>query len=170
MILTSFVSLKHCITTFRRCQVWFLILILRTTARSETKFVLVSVFIWLYTWNKYLQIFVRSHAPYAAHFIRYIITTMFDFAGLEPVTHLPLQSVFPLTPSVNINRLYSSNLKPQVTVVMIIFERSRASGSNRSTWKMKKMWLVAQLGLEPRRFSATDFESASYTKFRHWAL
>lgn len=102
-------------------------LILRTTARSETKFVLVSVFIWLYTWNKYLQIFARSRAPYAAHFIRYIITTMFDFAGLEPVTHLPLQSVFPITPSVNINRLYSSNLKPQVTVVMIIFERSRAS-------------------------------------------
>lgn len=124
-------------------------LILRTTARSETKFVLVSVFIWLYTWNTYLQIFARSHAPYAAHFIRYIITTMFDFAGLEPVTHLPLQSVFPITPSVNINRLYSSNLKPQVTVVMIIFERSRASGSNRSTWKMKKMWLVLLRGLEP---------------------
>lgn len=58
---------------------------------------------------------------------------MFDFAGLEPVTHLLSQSVFPLTPSVNINRLYSSNLRQQVTVVMIIFERSRASGSNRST-------------------------------------
>ena len=47
---------------------------------------------------------------------------MFDFTGLEPVTHLLLQSVFPLTPSVNINRLYSSNLKPQVTVVMIILK------------------------------------------------
>ena len=47
---------------------------------------------------------------------------MFDFAGLEPVTHLLLQSVFPITPSVNINRLYSSNLKPQVTVAMIILK------------------------------------------------
>lgn len=67
---------------------------------------------------------------------------VFDLTGLEPVTHLLSQSVFPLTPSVNINRLYSDNLKPQVTVMSLIFERSRASGSNRSTWKMKKMWLV----------------------------
>ena len=62
----------------------------------------------------------------------------FDLAGLEPVIQQLslarfLLSVFPITPSVEINRLYSSNLKPQVTVVMIIFERSRASGSNRST-------------------------------------
>ena len=27
---------------------------------------------------------------------------IFDWTGLEPVTHLPLQNVFPLTPSVNI--------------------------------------------------------------------
>lgn len=27
---------------------------------------------------------------------------IFDWTGLEPVTHLPLQSVFPLTPSANI--------------------------------------------------------------------
>ena len=47
---------------------------------------------------------------------------MFDFAGLEPVTYLLLQNVFPITPSVNINRLYSSNLKPQVTVAMIILK------------------------------------------------
>ena len=38
---------------------------------------------------------------------------MFDFTGLEPVTHLPLQSVFPLTPSVNIKP--SLFIKPEAT-------------------------------------------------------
>lgn len=31
---------------------------------------------------------------------------MFDFAGLEPVTHLLLQSVFPLTPSANLMSVF----------------------------------------------------------------
>lgn len=43
------------------------------------------------------------------------------------------------------------------------FERSRASGSKRSTWKMKKMWLVAPAKLELAYLSALDFESSVST-------
>ena len=53
-------------------------------------------------------------------------------AGFEPAFPNSFGR-FTFSPYEQINRLYSSNLKPQVTVVMIIFERSRASGSNRST-------------------------------------
>ena len=164
MILTSFVSLKHCITTFRRCQVWFLIwycVLLQEAKRN----LFLSLFPYGSTLGTNIGKYLCIVAPYAAHFIRYIIVSL-----TSQDSNLYLTRMFPITPSVEINRLYSGNLKPQITVMSLIFERSRASACNRSTWKMKKMWLVAQLGLEPRRFSATDFESASYTKFRHWAL
>ena len=49
-------------------------------------------------------------------------------AGFEPAFPNSFRSVT-FAPDEQINRLYSSNLKPQVTVVMIIFERSRASDS-----------------------------------------
>nr|DAT93716.1 MAG TPA: hypothetical protein [Caudoviricetes sp.] len=61
-------------------------LILCITARSETKFVLVSVSIWLYTWNKYRQIFVYSrtirrpfHTLY--HWKFYVYMTLWE--GVE---------------------------------------------------------------------------------------
>lgn len=48
--------------------------------------------------------------------------------------HLPIRlGVLPFPPEERINYLYSDNLKPQVMVMSLIFERSRASGSNRST-------------------------------------
>ena len=57
---------------------------------------------------------------------------------------LPICSgVLPLfTPYERMNRLYSSNLKSQVTVVMIIFERSRASDSKEAheKWKRCDWW------------------------------
>lgn len=51
----------------------------------------------------------------------------FDLAGLEPVIQQLslvrfLLSVFPITPSVEINRLYSGNLKPQITVMSLILK------------------------------------------------
>ena len=59
-------------------------LILRITARSETKFVLVSVSIWLYTWDKYLQIFVRSRTirrPFHTLYYWRVYTTLWE--GVE---------------------------------------------------------------------------------------
>nr|DAH10745.1 MAG TPA: hypothetical protein [Caudoviricetes sp.] len=58
-------------------------LILRITARSETKFVLVSVFIWLYIWNKYRQIFVcsRNHTPPISYAISLEVLCLHDLVG-----------------------------------------------------------------------------------------
>ena len=69
---------------------------------------------------------------------------------------LPIcSSVLPLfTPYERMNRLYSSNLKPQVTVVMIIFERSRASIIEaHEKWKRCDWW-----GWRDSNAHCTNFE------------
>ena len=70
--LTSFVSLKHCITTFRRCQVWFLIwycVLLQEAKRN----LFLSLFPYGSTLGTNIGKYLCIIAPYAAHFIRYII-------------------------------------------------------------------------------------------------
>ena len=134
MILTSFIHL-NIISHLSPLSSMIFNLILRTTARSETKFVLVSVFIWLYTWNKYLQIFARSHAPYAAHFIRYIIYVWlrrtWTCNSLAFAKRVPYYTISQYKPSLFI--------KPEATGNGCDdYFWKEPCFCNRSTWKMKR--------------------------------
>ena len=64
---------------------------------------------------------------------------IFDWTGLEPVTHLPLQNVFPLTPSVNIISVFIHlTIIYMVTDMKIIIYFIKV-------W----FWVVGVVGLEP---------------------
>ena len=65
-------------------------------------------------------------------FLRVNRYAVLPIAGFEPAPP-DLSGRATFIPEGQINHLYSDNLKPQVTVMSLIFERSRASGSNRST-------------------------------------
>ena len=96
----SFCLLKHYITTLCCCQVVFLIIMLYKPYQLKH----LNFPTYLFYTNRNCQLYLGSYnlrLP-SPTFAVWNSLPIFDFAGLEPVTYLRLQNVFPITPSVNI--------------------------------------------------------------------
>lgn len=126
--LTSFCSLKHCITTFRRCQVWFLIwycVLLQEAKRN--------LFLSLFTYGSTLGTNICKYlcvvTPYAAHFIRYIIggstrpcEKVWNWTTTVKLTTVQTCSLPYTCPK---NRIYSSTwISPRIRLHVILIRQN----------------------------------------------